>query len=656
MPKFGFVGATYANQSLNADAQMTCNWYPEKTESGDAASPLILLPTPGLKVFLGLGSTAVRALYTINGRLFAICGATLYEIFSNGTSVSRGTVANDSLPASMAASPQQLLIASGGVPYIFDLTLNTLTPISETGNISVATPNAANPGSGFAVGDQVNVVQSGGTGAVLQVTAQTGGHLSLATPAAANPGSGFATGDQVDVVQAGGSGGVLQVTAESGGIPTAYSIVSPGQGYTTASGVTLSVATGAGTAGQANVTAAGVPTAYEIVDAGSGYTTATGVSLSVASGTGTAGEADITAGFEFPGPVTQVGICDDFFLALIGDSSEFFVSAPLDATDWDTNGSAIVEVLPDNIVGMMVDHREIWFWSDRQAVVYYDSGNTFPFDVIPGAFIETGLAAAWSPAQLDNVVFWLGADSRGRGIVYRAYGYTPLRVSNHAVEYAWSQYSRIDDAIGFGYQDQGHSFYVLYFPAANATWVYDVATGMWHQRGYWLGAIAQFGAARYQNHAFAFGMHLVGDWASSNVYQMSIPVSNGSGGWNFADDNGNPIRRVRRAPHIASEQKFEFISELQVYAEAGVGPIPPLEDGAGNPRDPQLVLRWSTDGGHSWSNRHTRGFGQAGKYRTRARWLRLGRGRDFVFELSCSDPVPARIVDAYIEIEQGTGV
>lgn len=432
----------------------------------------------------------MRGQFTVTGRSFAVIDTNFYEVLANGTTTTWGAVLNDSLPVSMAASPQQLLLASAGTAYIFDLRTNTFTAI---------------------------------------------------------------------------------------------------------------------------------------------------------------------AGATFSGSVSQVGICDDFFIVLISASKEFYVSGVLDATDWVSNGSAIVSVFPDNIVGMLVDHREIWFWSDTQSVVYYDSGNVFPFDVIPGAFIEAGLAAKWGAVQLDNTVFWLGADARGHGVAWRGYGYFPQRVSNFATEFAWQSYSRLDDAVSFSYQDQGHQFWVIYFPTPSKTWVYDTLTQMWHERGYWLESIGQFGAARYWNHTFNFGKHLVGDWQSDQIYEMHIPYEN-LGVWYFADDNGNPIRRVRRAPHISNEQKRQFFSELQVYVETGLGPVPPLTDGAGNPREPQMTLRWSKDSAHTWSDEYTRGCGQAGDYKKRVRWLRLGRARDLVFEISCSDPIGWRLTDSYVQYQPGTGV
>lgn len=433
---------------------------------------------------------AIRGLFTVNGRTFTVGDTAFNEVFSNGTSTNWGTVANDSLPVSMAASPQQLLLSSGGNVYLFNLVSNTLTMI---------------------------------------------------------------------------------------------------------------------------------------------------------------------AGATFSGPVAQVGICDDFFLVWIKDTKTFYVSAPLDATDWITNGAAVVSVFPDNIVSMLVDHRQVWFYSDNQSIVYYDSGNIFPFDVNPSGYIEAGCAATFSPVQLNNTVFWLGRDARGQGVVWNASGYTPTRVSNHAVEFAIQGYSRIDDAIAFPYQDQGHQFYVIYFPTGQATWVYDTLTQMWHQRGFLVAATGQYIAARYQNHTFNFGMHLVGDWDSDTIYQMHIPVYSG-GAWSFVTDFGNPIKRLRRAPHISAEQKWQYGSELQVYLESGIGPIPPLTDGAGNPRGPYMSLRWSKDGGHTWSDEWMRDCGQAGLYKTRVRWLRLGRWRDVIFEISTADPWAPRIVDAYLQFQQGTGI
>jgi hypothetical protein len=119
-----------------------------------------------------------------------------------------------------------------------------------------------------------------------------------------------------------------------------------------------------------------------------------------------------------------------------------------------------------------------------------------------------------------QLIFWLALDERGTAIAKRANGYTGQRVSTHATEFAWQQYATVSDAVAYTYQENGHSFWVIRFPTAKATWVYDISTGYWHQRGFWQGG--QFTADRSTSHMFFNGQHLVGDWATGNIYQQSM--------------------------------------------------------------------------------------------------------------------------------------
>lgn len=351
---------------------------------------------------------------------------------------------------------------------------------------------------------------------------------------------------------------------------------------------------------------------------------------------------DTTSGAALQGPVSQIAFSDSFFIALLANSQKFQVSALLNGSSWDPAQIAEIEVFPDNVVSMLVDHREIWVWGPKSSQVYYNSGAIFPYTPIPGAFIEQGCAAISSPLKLDNSVFWIGQDERGAGICWRANGYVPTRVSTHAIELAWQSYSTIADAVGYGYQDQGHSFARFDFPTASKTWIYDVATGLWHERGFWNGA--NFTAHLGRDHAFAFNKHIVGDWTSGNLYQMSIA---------FLTDNGSNIRRVRRAPHVSSEQARIRHRKLQIDVETGLGPEPPLLDGQGKPRDPQMMLCWSNDSAHTWSNIYTKGCGQSGEYKKRVFWGRLGAPRDRVYEMSVTDPIDWKIIDAYLDADPG---
>ena len=169
------------------------------------------------------------------------------------------------------------------------------------------------------------------------------------------------------------------------------------------------------------------------------------------------------------------------------------------------------------------------------------------------------------------------------------------------------------------------------------TWAYDVSESHWAERGYWNTATGTYSAHRGRYHAFCFGAHLVGDYSNGSLYQMSSA---------FADDAGNPLRWLRAAPHVTDEAKSLFYSQFQLDMQVGGG-LP------GN-STPQIVLRWSNDGGFTWGNEHWASAGALGKYMTRVIWRRLGRSRNRVYEVSGSDPVPVLcLIGAYLELAEG---
>jgi hypothetical protein len=351
------------------------------------------------------------------------------------------------------------------------------------------------------------------------------------------------------------------------------------------------------------------------------------------------------ANFNNSAPVSQVAYIDGFFVALLAGTNEFQLSALLNALDWTSlaaPGASGVSIFTDNVLAMVVNDRLLFLTGPKQSVWYYNSGDpNFPLTVIQGSMVEEGIVAANSIAKAGNDIFFVGGDERGAGIVRRMTGYTPVRISNHAVELSIQNMPTFSDAIGWSEQDRGHTFYVLYFPSGNLTWVYDLTTSMWHKRLFWQVATGTYAAHLGRCHMYAFGKHLVGDRTSGTIYDMSQ---------NYLDDAGAPIRRMRRAPHISTENQWIFHKWLQIDAQMGQAT---LLDANGNPRDPQGFLRWSDDGGHDWSNYHTLNFGQVGVYKKRAIQRRMGKSRDRIYEFTCSDPISWTIVNAYLKANPG---
>jgi hypothetical protein len=338
---------------------------------------------------------------------------------------------------------------------------------------------------------------------------------------------------------------------------------------------------------------------------------------------------------DFPGALT-VGYLDGYFVFTEPNSQRVWVTSIFEGTQIDALDFASAEGSPDGLVGLIVDHREAWLFGTDSVEVWYDAGLAdFPLTRIQGAFNEIGCVATFSIAKLDNGLFWLGTDARGQGIVYRANGYTGTRVSTHAVEYAIAQYGNLADAIAYTYQQEGHAFYVLTFPTGNATWVYDVATGAWHERAGWdNGAFMRHRSNCQCNFG---GNIIVGDYENGNIYRFNLDV--------FADNGGIQkwLRSWRALPTGQNDLKRTAHHSLQLDCQSGVG----LNLGQGS--DPQVVLRWSDDGGHTWSNEHWASLGKIGQYFHRVFWRRLGmtmKLRDRVYEVSGTDPVKIAIVGA----------
>ena len=375
---------------------------------------------------------------------------------------------------------------------------------------------------------------------------------------------------------------------------------------------------------------------------------------------------------DFPGAVT-VGYLDGYFVFNEPNSQRIWVTSILDGLSVDPLDFASAEGSPDGVVGIIVDHRELWVLGTNSVEVWYDAATQgFPLERIQGAFNELGCAAPYSIAKMDNGVFWLGKDARGQGIVYRANGYTGTRISTHAVEWHIQQYGNLSDTIGYTYQQDGHSFYVLVFPSADTTWVYDVATQAWHERaGFTNGSFTRH---RGNCQVFFNNDVTIGDYQNGNIYAFDLDV--------YADDGQIQrwLRTWRALPTGQNNLKRSAQHTLQLDCETGVGLTgsmieetiylqtqegeylitengdylieeqkTPITQGS----DPQVMLRWSDDGGHTWSSEHWAGIGKIGEYGRRVFWRRLGmtmKIRDRVYELSMTDPVKIAIMGAELQI------
>jgi hypothetical protein len=309
-------------------------------------------------------------------------------------------------------------------------------------------------------------------------------------------------------------------------------------------------------------------------------------------------------------------------------------------------------------------------WTDVGAV-------PFPFQRIPGTSTQQGIVAQFSLTRLGNSFAYVSRNNRGQGQIMQMDGYIPKRISTHAVEATLAN-AYISDAISWTYQLEGHEIYVTSFPSLNLTWAYDTTTQMWHK---WLYTSDDGSYSRHRGNCCTVfqGLVMVGDYANGKIYSLDKQ--------NFTDDGQN-IRRLRRAPHLVQDLQRQYFDELQIQFQPGVGTtglstsngdiyvgldyiiypnaffvIGPLQSFVIGQQTsvsvnstttfPQAMLRWSNDGGSTWSREYWVTIGQLGKYRNRAIWRRLGTARDRIFEVSITDPVNAVIISSNLKLSEG---
>lgn len=326
---------------------------------------------------------------------------------------------------------------------------------------------------------------------------------------------------------------------------------------------------------------------------------------------------------DFPG-ATSVDYLDGYFISTSdGDTGQFQISAILDGTNYDALDFATAESSPDPLVRVFVDHREILLFGTKTMEPWFNSGaSAFPFERIPQAITQKGIASRMAVARTDNTTFWLDHT----GVVRKlSSGYVPTRVSTHDIEFKISQ-GDISTAEAFGYTIEGHECFVLTVTGAG-TFIYDAATGLWHQR-------QSYGLSRWRASCYAYfsGRHFVGDYANGNVYELSLDT--------FVEGT-DPLVAEMIFPPIANDGNRFTVDSITLAMEVGIGDTVTLS--------PQATLQTSKDG-RTWSNHDPIDLGAQGEYETQVQWNRVGQYRNLHCRFLISDPVKRAVYTAYADI------
>lgn len=399
-----------------------------------------------------------------------------------------------------------------------------------------------------------------------------------------------------------------------------------------------------------------------IASAGNGYVIQTPSNAFTAIGTG-----------DFLG-ASYATFQDGYIIVVTPNSNQYQISGddanPLgNATLWDAANFSIQAGQADLLQAAISTREYLWLFGQRRSQVNYNAGPNgingaqFPFQSWNETFIETGLQAPFSLADLGDSLVWIGQDFRGKRACWRMHGFIPERVSTFAVEQFWEGYTSTADAVAFPFIWMGHLMYQITFPSAvidklgakhSATWVYDVTASeivkrpIWHERAYQTAMGYPQGRSELF-HCYCYGLHLVGsvgtDGNPGAIYQYSRTQYTDCGTTITNTQTQQAIVRDRIAPHLWANNKRVIYDRIEFELARGVG-----LDGGVFGSSPQMMLRWSNDGGNTFGPERYMTPGMIGQYAQRAYMTRNGYARDRVYWLRCSDPNYWGIVGAELDI------
>ena len=663
MAEFGFVGGSYTAPSIYQDDQECINWRPEvdPTKGQGERGVIALYPTPGLTLLTTFpNQQQVRGLRTISSggsQLIAVCGSYVYNVAYNYEVSIIGQLLSSTGPVSITDNGVYVYIVDGNHRYSW--LIDAPDTASFNGYIAGTTLNVSTtPKNSISLGSQVYGI------GVLPGTFIVGGSGNLwAVNQAQNTTPQTMSTDPAYCVFTGsiasaGSGSSLVVTLTVSAV--SFGALSVG---TTLVGTGIPVNT--------------IITALGTGSGGTGTYILNPVSLTVSSETIYAHQFTVlpsTDGAFTGGGVVDVN--DNYFIYTRPNTQQFGISDVLSPISQGLSYASKF-TSPDNLVSLIANNGQLYLLGEKSSEVWNDQG-TFPvaYQRIPGSSTQQGIIAPFSVARVGNSFAYVSQNIRGLNQVVLMNGYVPQRISTHAVENSLlDKYT--EDAVAYTYQLEGHEVYVVSFPTIDITWAYDFTTQLWH-KWLWVDSYDQYHRHRSNCAAVFQGVVVVGDWQNGNLYQLDQ---------NNYTDNNLQIRRLRRAPHITTDLQRQYFDELQLQFQPGVGiqgfsrdrniylgspyyigatsqlvigyqDIDVLGDaGQLQIRDvlynPKAMLRWSNDGGSTWSKEYWQDIGQQGKYKHRAIWRRLGMARDRIFEVVVSDPVKAVIVSANLKASSG---
>lgn len=340
---------------------------------------------------------------------------------------------------------------------------------------------------------------------------------------------------------------------------------------------------------------------------------------------------------------TTVGYLNTFFIYdnNAGTQGQFVTSQVADPDNIDALDFAESESHPDDIERIIIYNQQVLFFGEDTIEPWWNSGvGDPPFDRIQGAVRPYGIAGAWAVAQNDDEIFFLDNERNPQRMV----GLEIVPIGNNALGKEWNGYTTVSDCEVMTYDLDHQTFVQFNFPTEDRSWCWHKPTSTWFQLSYGVNNARH----RASSYAFAYGKHLVADHSNGKIYQLDFDTF---------QDNGNVIQRARASSPIHAGVYSEFIApgsllffnRVEFDVLVGVG----LTTGQGS--DPQLMVRYSDDGGYTWSAQVFEPLGAGGDYLRKVVLHDQGMTKSRIYELTYSDPTEFAIFGGWADVDVSDG-
>ena len=339
--------------------------------------------------------------------------------------------------------------------------------------------------------------------------------------------------------------------------------------------------------------------------------------------------------------------------------SEVGLDGPVDGVDhttaggvgWDSLSFAAAETSSDTLIRMGLVNGQLWLFGPRSYEIWGGSTNPDqPMVYEGGSATEYGCESPYSVSTIGGKVFWVGASNAGKTQVFMNQGYSPLRISNHSIEYRLNEVSNlIPQATAWTYSDEGHVFYCLTVPpsgdgkSGDFTVCYDTLTGVWHDRSTREPNSNKMHRWQCLLGSYAFDKIITGTQNGTGLLYLDLDTYTD---YDLVTKQVIPLVAQHTGPQLWADLKYDIHDDFVIDMQTGVG----LQTGQG--KNPQIMLQYSDDAGYSWSNEMWRDMNPVGVYGGRVRWRRLGMSRYRLYRITISDPILRVILEGRATMRQ----